>query len=176
MSTIMKVNFEPVSDYIPIQTRDFGLADTTLSDPLNANCLVDGEWMTIDANYHLVRAAVIGTPGNRAAVRSFPLFAERGRTDTRSMADVKFPILFIGQYEFDTRIFDASAALGSGAAITTVMQPLKAATITVSSAGRNYVGLVGHGGSADSDPILGYVTRLPSANSGKLRFLSGWRS
>lgn len=176
MSTIMKVNFEPVSDYIPLQTRDFGLADPNLSDPLNALALTDGEWMTIDANYKLVRAATIASPGNRAAVRSFPLFAERGRTDTRALADVKFPVIFIGQYEFDTRIYDASVALGSGAAITTVMQPLKVATITVSSAGRNFVGLVGHGGSADSDPIVGYVTRLPSANSGKLRFLSGWRS
>src|SRR5580692_4634212 len=163
MSTIMKVNFEPVSDYLPIQRRDFGLADPTLSDPLNALCLIDGEWMTLDPNYHLIRAATIGSTGNAATVRSFPLFAERGRTDTRAMADVKFPILYLGQYEFDTRVFDASAVVGSGAAITTVLQPLKVATINVASAGRNYVGLVGHGGSADPSPMVGYVTRLPSA-------------
>jgi len=176
MSTIQKVNLEPVSDVLPITRRDFPLADPTLSDPLNAVALVDGEWMTLDANYKLIRAAAIGTPGARATLRSFPLFAERGRYDVRAQADKKMPILFLGSYEFDTRVFDSSVALGSGAAITAVLQPLKVATITVVSAGRNFVGLVGHGGSADTDPIVGYVTRLPSANGGKLRFMSGWRS
>lgn len=176
MSTIQKVNLEPVSDVLPITRRDFPLADPTLSDPLNAVALVDGEWMTLDSNYKLVRAAAIGSPGARATLRSFPLFAERGRYDVRATADKKMPILFLGSYEFDTRVFDSTAALGSGAAITAVLQPLKSATITVASAGRNFVGLVGHGGSADTDPIVGYVTRLPSANGGKLRFMSGWRS
>jgi hypothetical protein len=82
--------------------------------------------------------------------------------------------LFRGEYEADTRVFDASVALGSGAAITTVLQPLKVATITVGS--RNYVGLVGHGGSSDASPVVGYVTRLPASNGGKLRFISGYRS
>jgi hypothetical protein len=55
-----------------------------------------------------------------------------------------------------------------------VLQPLKAATVTIGS--RNFVGLVGHGGSADTSPVLGYVTRLPANNGGKLRFISGYRS
>lgn len=174
MSTIQKINFEPVSDVLPITRRDFALADKTLADPLNAVCLIDGEWVTLDSSYKAVRAAAIGSVGALATVRSFPLFAERGRYDVRAMADVKMPVLYMGPYEFDTRIFDATVALGSGAAITTVLQPLKVATVTIGT--RNVVGLVGHGGSADASPVVGYVTRLPASNGGKLRFMSGWRS
>ena len=89
------------------------------------------------------------------------------------MADVKMPVLFMGNYEFDTRIFSVSANVNSGGGITTVMQPLKVATIAIGT--RNYVGLVGHGGYADQSPIVGYVTRLPANNGGKLRFINGGR-
>jgi hypothetical protein len=64
-------------------------------------------------------------------------------------------------------------SLGSGAPITFVLQGVKAATIAIG--GRNFTGLVGHGGSADASPVVGYVTRLPSANGGKLRFINGYR-
>ena len=179
MSTIQKVNFEPVSDVLPVQRRDFPLADKTLSDPLNAVALVDGEWMTLNTSYQIVRGAAIatlataGAPG-RAAVRCFPLFAERGRYDVRAMSEGKMPVLFRGDYEFDTRVFDATAAAGSGAAITTVLQPLKVGTVLIGA--RNYCGLLGHGGAADTDPVVGYVTKLPANNGGKLRFISGYRS
>jgi hypothetical protein len=54
------------------------------------------------------------------------------------------------------------------------MQGLKVATVALG--GRNYCGLVGHGGSGDSSPVIGYVTRLPASNGGKLRFINGWRA
>jgi hypothetical protein len=130
--------------------------------------------MAIGAGYKMARASNVGTPGARASVRSFPLWAERGRYDVQAMAQGKAPVIWLGHYEADTRVFDAAVTLGSGAAITTVMQPLKVATITVD--GRNYSGLVGHGGSADTDPVVGYVTRLPADNGGKLRFQAGYRS
>lgn len=178
MSTVQKVNFEPVSDILPVQRRDFPLADPTLAQPLNSLALVDGEWMTLNSNYKILRAAdvtVLGTAGaaGRATVKSFPLWAERGRYDVQAIAGTKMPVLFMGHYEFDTRIFDATAVVGSGAAVTTVMQALKVATIALG--GRNYCGLVGHGGSADTAPVIGYVTRLPASNGGKLRFISGGR-
>lgn len=178
MSTVQKINFEPVSDILPVQRRDFALSDKTLADPLNAVALVDGEWMTINSSYQLVRAAditVLGTAGaqGRATVKSFPLWAERGRYDVRAMADVKMPILWRGDYEFDTRIFDAAATVASGAPIASIMQPLKVATILIGT--RNYVGLVGHGGSADAAPVIGFVTRLPASNGLKLRFINGYR-
>lgn len=169
MSTVERVNFEPVSDVLATQRRDFALADKELAAPLNALALVDGEYMVLDNAYKLVRATVIGSPGNLAAQSAYVLFAERGRYDVQAMAETKMPVLWIGDFESDTRIYDATAAFGSGAAITYAGQPLKVATITLGS--RNYSGLVGHGGSGDSDPIVGRVTRLPASNGGKLRYI-----
>lgn len=171
MSTVQRVNFEPVRDVLPVQRADFPLADGDLADPLNAVALVDGEWMSLNASYKIVRASTVATPGNEAGSRSYPLWAERGRYDVQAMAERKMPILWIGAWEFNTRIFDASAVIGSGAAITVVDQPLKVVTITIGS--RNYTGLVGHGGSGDSSIVVGYVTRLPGANGGKLRLRGG---
>jgi hypothetical protein len=176
MSTIQKVNFTPVTSVLPLQIRDFPIADQTLINPLNALCVIDGEWLTLDpgGSNKAVRAADVGTLGALATTRSFPLFAERGRYDIQAMSKKGVPLIYRGEYEFDTRIFDASVALGAGAAITFPLQPLKAATIAIG--GRNYTGLVGHGGTADVSPVVGYVTRLPASNSGQLRFMSGWRS
>lgn len=174
MSTISKINFEPVSDVLPIWRRDLPLAVPALADPLNAVALVDGEWVTLDSAYKWVRASNVASSGDPALVRSFPVFAERGRSDRQATSAKLTTALMRGEWEFDTRVYDASAAIGSGAAITTVMQPLKVATIVIG--GRNFSGIVGHGGSADTHPVVGYVTKLPATNGGKLRFISGYRS
>mgnify|MGYP001586066504 CR=1 FL=1 len=47
------------------------------------------------------------------------------------------------------------------------------ATILIGS--RNYVGLVGHGGSGDAAPIEAHVLILPASNNGKLRIIAGSR-
>jgi hypothetical protein len=169
MSTVQRINFEPVSDILATQRRDFALDDPALADPLNAAALVDGEYMVINSSYKIVRASTIGSVGDPALTTSFPLFAERGRYDVQALASRKMPIIFMGEFEVDTRIFDASVTVGSGAPITTVMQPLKVATITIGT--RNFSGLVGQGGASDSDPIVGRVTRLPANNGGKLRYM-----
>ncbi len=182
MSTLQKTNFTPVSSILPIQMRDFPLADPTLAQPLNPVALVDGEWLTLNASYQVIRATDITTVGAYQPAgatfppRSFPVFAERGRYDVQAMSLTKTPILWRGEYEFDTRIFDATAVVHGGAAISAVMQPLKVATITFS--GRNFTGLVGHGllSGGDTDPVVGYVSKLPSSNGGQLRFISGGRS
>lgn len=173
MSTLSKINFEPVSDILRVWRRDLPLADPTLADPTSSTCLVDGEWVTLNSAYKWVRAAAIGSVGEVATLPSFPVFFEKGRSDRMGTSGKMTTALMLGDYEFDTRIFDASVALSGGAAITTIMQPLKVATITFSS--RNFVGLVGHAGSADTEPVVGYVTRLPASNGGKLRFISGFR-
>jgi len=171
MSTVLQVNFEPVSDILATQRRDYALADKTLANPLNAVALVDGEWMILDSTSKLIRATTIGSVGNAATMTSYPLFAERGRYDVLAMSSVKMPIIFLGPWEADTRIFDATATVGSGAAITTVGQPVKVATVTIGS--RNYSGLVG-AGSSETSLIVGRVTRLPAQNGGKLRIVSAY--
>lgn len=169
MSTVQQVNFEPASDILATQRRDFALNDQALANPLNAVALVDGEWVVINNSYKLVRASAIGSVGDPALQSSYVLFAERGRYDVQAMAVRKMPIIFMGDYEADTRIFNAAAVVGSGAVIANAGQPLKVATITIGT--RNYSGLVGHGGAADPHPIVGRVTRLPASNNGKLRFV-----
>lgn len=173
MSTVQKVNFEPVTDINPVHRRDFPLADKTLADPLNAVALVDGEWMTLDSAGKLIRAADIATEGALASAMAFPLFAERGRTDVQAMAERKMPVLFMGQYEFETRIYSAAANInGAGnAAMSTMLQPVKVMTIIIGS--RKYVGLAGSA-YTDNGLIVGYITRLGTNNGGRLRFLSGW--
>lgn len=174
MSTVQKFNLEPVTDVLPIHRKDLALEDKALAEPLNAVALVDGEWMTINTAYQWKRASAVASLGDPALLRSFVCFLERGRTDRLGMADRKTTCLFRGEFESDTRIFDSSVAIGGGAVISAVMQPLKVATIAMG--GRNYSGLVGHGGSADTHPVVGYVTKLPANNGGKLRFISGYRS
>lgn len=159
MSTVQRINLEPVSDILATQRRDFPLAEKTLADPLNSIALVDGEWLVINTDYKLVRATDITTLGNNATQTSYVLFAERGRYDVRAMAETKMPILFMGEYEADTRIYDATG-------ITTPGQPLMVQTIAIGT--RNYSGLVAHTGV---NPIVGRVTRLPASNGGKLRFI-----
>jgi len=171
MSTVQRVNFEPLSNLLQTQIRDKVLADGSLVNPLNAVALVDGEWMTTDASDKAVRASAVGTPGNPATVMSFVLFAERGRTDIQARAERGVPLIMFGEWEADTRIFDATVVIAGGAAITFQWQPVKVATITIGS--RNYSGLVGHGGAADTAPIAAYVSKLPAANGGKLRVHGG---
>src|SRR5882724_10447266 len=110
-STIHRNNFEPVTDILPVQRRDFPLADPSLAQPLNGLALIDGEWMVLNASYQILRATDIATVGAQASVRSFPLFAERGRYDVQAIAGTKMPLLFRGEYEFDTRVFDAAAVV-----------------------------------------------------------------
>jgi len=166
-------NFRPVSDVLPIERRDFPVADKTLTDPSNAVVLVDGEWMTLTTGYKLARATNVAAAGDPAAAKlCWPLWAERGRFDVQAMADRKTPILWMGQWEFESLIFDAAAVVGAGAAISALLQPVKVATITIGS--RNYSGLVGHGGvGVDSARIVGYVTKLHTDNGGFLRIRGG---
>lgn len=170
MSTIQKVNLELVSDHLKVQVRDFALADRTLAEPLNAAHLLDGEWFTIDTNYKAARACSVAGAGNVATQTSYLCWSERGRTDVLASAQRKIPLILMGEYEADTRLFDASVALSGGAAITTVGQPLKVGSISIG--GKIVTGLVG-AVAGDGEPIVGRVTRLPANNGGKLRFIRG---
>jgi len=178
MSTVQRVNFEPVTDVNLAHRRDWMLADATLVNPMNALCLVDGEWLTLDSTPgtsqgKAKRATDVTVADALATVIAMPLWAERGRYDIQASAEKKVPVLMLGQYEWNTRIYDASSAAG-GAAITTLFQPLRVCTITLALAEggtRKFSGLVGSS-YASNGPVVGYVTKLPS--SGQLRFMQGW--
>jgi hypothetical protein len=178
MSTVTRVNFTPVRDALPVHRANFPLADPTIADPLNAVALVDGEWLSLDANYELVRAADVGTEGAAAVALSYPHWNERGRSDMLATGERRTVVLWGGFWEYDTRIFDVAANInGSGnTAIAAVGDPLTVATVVIGT--RNYVGLVGHDGGpqvggTDVTQIVGYVTRLPANNGGQLRMRGG---
>lgn len=171
MSTVLRVNFEPVRDVMPIQKAVFPLQDGDLANPLNAVALVDGEWLVVNSSYKIERASNIAALGAEATKRSWPVWNERGRTDVQAVAERRTVLLWLQGWEFDTRIYDAAVTVVAGAPITTVGQGVKVATIAIG--GRNYTGLVGHGGSGDTAFVVGYVTRLPTDNGGKLRIRGG---
>lgn len=169
--TIQLVNFELVSDLMATQRRDFVLDDATLVDPTVTTAIVDGEWLTLNSSYKLIRASditqaagtVASAPGCYIAA---PAFWEKGRYDIQALAEKKGPIVFNGYYEARTRIFDASL----GATITAVGQPLKIAVVA-DAGGKKYSGLMAHSGTADSDHTAALVSKLPAADGGWLRFI-----
>lgn len=145
----MNVHFELVTDLQGLIRRDFNLADKTLANPNSTNPLIDGEFVNLDTAYKLVRGAD-GTLG-------FAVFMERGRFDVQALG--KTTVLFLGGYEADTRVF-------TSAGITAVGQKLQLSA-SVSVDGKTKSGLAVYA----SGEVLGYVTRLPANNGGKLRFL-----
>ena len=174
--TTLRENFKPVTDVIPTIRRDFPLFDPSLADPMNAHSLLDGEWMTLDAGTgKLIRSADVASVGNSAGNSfSWPLWAENGRYDIQAMSDRKCPIIWLNQWEFETRIYDAAATIGAGAAISTRFQAVKVASISLGGVYgvRTLSGLVGVG-PGDTDQIVARVTRLPAENSGWLRIRGG---
>ncbi len=170
-------NFTPLTELV-MQTRRPGvLNDPTLLDPDNAVCLYDGEWIKLNASEKVVRVTDItslGDPHTAAMGEGvYPVWAERGRTDVRSMPDPAVPyILSKGGTEWFTRIYDAAVTVGSGAPITFVGQPLKIATISLTSpqGTRKFCGLVGAGAKGtDAAPVVAYVRGLPANNNSRLR-------
>ena len=142
-------NFRLVTPVERVDRKDMNLADRTLIVPSNANPLLDGEWLEYDAAKKAIRSGGLSL--------SWAVWAERGRSDTQALG--KCPVLYMGTYEADTTIFDATA-LTPGA-------PLMVGDVTIDTLTKS--GLLLHGGGAQL--VVGYVTRLPAINGAKLRFM-----
>ncbi len=132
-----------ISEVLPVQRRDFYAANTALLNPVNANPLIDGEWLQLDSTYKAAR----GT--GEQAVPAWQLFAEKGRYDTQAIG--KVPLLFIGGYEAETKVADlTSMTVGDGLVVQMV---------TVGGVA-NRRGLAKLGAGAGEHLIFGYVTRV----------------
>jgi hypothetical protein len=141
------VNFELVTEVQGLLRRDFPIADRTLVNPTNANPLMDGEFMNLDSSYRLIRG-VNGTFG-------MALFVEKGRMDVQAIG--KGTVLMGGAYEADTRVFTTTnLTLGCKLQIN--------AAVTVDTLTKSGLALYSSG------EVIGYCTRLPANNGGKLRF------
>ena len=143
----MTTNFELVTEVQGLHRRDFAVADRTLVNPNNANPLMDGEFLNLDSSYKLIRGAD-GSFG-------MALFAERGRMDVQAIG--KGTVLMGGAYEADTRVFTTTS-------LTLGVKLQIRASVTVDTLTKS--GLANY----SSGEVVGYVTRLPANNGGKLRF------
>ena len=142
-------NFVLVSPILGSQRRSFVYGTAAELLPTNANPLVDGEWLEINASYELDRGTA-----NPSTVPSFPVFSEQGRYETQAIG--KISTIYLGTFEADTKVFTAgSIAVGD---------PLTVNDVTFGSLTRR--GLIEHTGSGI---IIGYCTRAPS--NGVMRFI-----
>ena len=144
-------NFRLHSPVEKLERRDFPVVDRTILNPNGANPLLDGEFMELDATQP---KKVIRATGDKL---SWAVFGERGRTDVQALR--KVPLLYMGAYEADTLIMDATA-MAHG-------DPLMVDDVTIDSLTKS--GLKTHGGGTEL--VIGYVLRLPSQNGQKLRFM-----
>lgn len=146
----MGPNFKLVSEFQTIHRRPFELAVPALLNPNNANPLLDGEFLELNASYQMARGTV-----NPAVVPSFAYAAERGRYETQAIG--KGPFLYLGAYEADTLIMNATGI--------TLGEQLEVADVTIATLTRR--GLV----QFTAGKVIGYATRLPAANNNFLRFI-----
>lgn len=148
----MAVNFRLISEFQTIHRRPFELADPAVLDPTSVSPvpLVEGEFLQLSAAYKMERGGV-----SPSVVPSYAYFAEQGRYETQAIQ--KGPFLYMGNYEADTLIMDATGlSLGS---------LVEVRNVTVSSLVRK--GLM----IASTGYVVGHVTRLPANNGGYLRFI-----
>jgi hypothetical protein len=141
------LNFELTTELQLVHRRDFAVANNAQINPTNANPIIDGEFMEIDSAYKLIRA------GNGKA--AFAVFAERGRYDVQAIK--KLTVLFGNSYEADTRVFTSAGLVLGGN-----LQTSNAVTVDAQTKSGLLVWASG--------PVIGFVTRLPATNGGRLRF------
>jgi len=159
------LNFRLISEFQTIHRRPFEAAVPATLQPTNIRPLVDGEWLQLDGNYKADRGGDNSAGSQDAAtVPSFCLFAEQGRYETQAIG--KIPLLYLGKFEAETKIFDSAV----GAGITAVGQKLVVSDLDIGGIVRR--GLTALPASpAGTEFIQAYVTRLHGSNGGWLRFI-----
>lgn len=129
-----------------MEVADPDLLNPTISGKVP---LIDGEFVTENSDYKLVRATDPAAP-------AYAYLEWRG--DMGVQASRKAAILKGGTYEADTIVFDDTSLV--------LHSPLMTGTVTINGLARS--GLVLR---TSTNLIIGYVTRLPGANGGRLRFI-----
>jgi hypothetical protein len=133
--------------------RSLDVADPRILNPVETAVvpIIDGELVQRDATDKFIRGANEDAP-------SYFVIDERG--DYGVQGSRKLSVLYMGAFEADSIVF-APAGLALHTAV-------KLGTVNNAASGSvNRAGLVAHGGTG---LVLGYVTRLPTINGGRLRF------
>lgn len=152
--------------YFRVITRDLKMTDEDLVRPpgavVGSTPILAGEWLTYDADYKGVRGSTQNvTLGNLAtdpiAFKCWPAYYDQGMTDVQVLKRV--PVLFIYPgVEVDTTVYEDGGAFTMSGAVM--------ATQVTDPDGATRCGLAPVSGT---HLVVGYVTRLPAANDGKLR-------
>jgi hypothetical protein len=172
------MTFELVDGFEFIRRRDWGVeasaADAAGHEPLNpldARPYIIGEWLQLNANYNMQRGGNnAGNLTDEALVPSWPVYMERGRTDTQAIAAGRdangniltgqTTVLWNHAFEARTDVCDSTGmAVGSALAVFDIVE---AVTLIVRR---------GLGPAVAGTPIVGYVTRIHDTND--IRF---WRT
>lgn len=151
-------NFELKTELQSLIRRDFPVATATLLQPLNANPIVDGEWLELNSSQKLARGAPGGANNEGLSALVFPVHTEKGRYDTQALG--KANILYLGMFEAWTKVVHL-AGLSVGSALTV-------ADVSFESLTRRGVRLAG---AEAGRVVVGYVTKLLTAES-KIEFVS----
>lgn len=134
-----------ISELLPVQRRDFSLAVPGILNPLNANPLLDGEWLSFDSSGLLVRAS-----GNVEAM-SWQVLSLKGQYDVQAIN--KVPVAYMGPYEAETSICDpTSVVIGSMLVVD-----------DVTVGGQTKKGLKLKAAAADTYWVRAYCTKVVSA-------------
>ena len=139
-----------ISSVGTLHRRDLEMADPTLLDPDEADCIVQGEWLARNSASKMAR---IGTTPVIGAVQ---VWTQKG--DLAAQAIGKTTCLMLGEYEGETDMFLASDTYAVGSELT-VQQ------ITVDSVTRTGLCLATAG-----EFVYGFCTELVANNNGLLRF------
>ena len=145
--------FKLVSEFTTIQRRSKELVDPTILKPTSANPLLNGEWLKLHATLDKVQR---GSGDAGADEPSWVWFADQGQYDVQAIG--RGPLLWLGEFEADTKIFD-------GTGITTLGMPLMVGDVTIGSLTRRGLKL-----RTGTNHIVGRVTKLPASNGNFLRF------
>ena len=172
------MTFELVDGFEFIRRRDWGVEASAADaaghaplNPLDARPYINGEWLQLNANYNMQRGGDnAGNLTDEALVPSWPIFMERGRTDTQAIPAGRSAtgVILTGQttvlwnHAFEARsdVCDSTGlTVGAALAVFDLVEPV---TLIV----RRGLGLAVAG-----TVIVGYVTRLLDTND--IRF---WRT
>jgi len=141
----------PVNDNF---RRDVEVDDEDIVDPNEADALIQGEWLSLDAVSGKYTRHVDETKRGAHQV-----FTPKG--DMGAQAIKKVAVIQLHEYEAETIVFDDGFAGAVG-------DPLTVGDIVLGGVAGTYCGLKA---AAVGNIVYGVVTKLPADNNGKLRFM-----
>ena len=150
----MEKTFRLRTSVLNVGIRSFTPADSSLLGPSASNPLLFGEWLTINSDYEAARPSA--SPAPDTIPGPYVLFTDQGRSDTQAIYGGRIPLIIIGSFLADTKIFTGTPSVGA---------KLEVANITYSGATKS--GLQ----AATTGRVIGYVMKTAASNNGYLQFL-----